>query len=149
MPGSAVTMLPAGSGASPRGEATGASWISSPYTVAEAVAEGITVACRLDNLTACCVNVPTGHTGLAGSNACKLRVQHGVVDETHFIGHMIDRDRARHVRAVAVIDAAEVHRHEIARLDGLFHPVRHAAWSCSHPKQRSGQTTCFPRRSAA
>ena len=33
---------------------------------------------------------------------------------------MADRDRARHIRAVAVINTAEVHRHEIARLDGLF-----------------------------
>ena len=33
---------------------------------------------------------------------------------------MTDRDRARHIRAVAVVNAAEVHRHEIARLDGLF-----------------------------
>ena len=84
------------------------------------MAEGITVACRLDNLTACRVNVPTGHTGLAGSNACKLCVQHRVVHSLHLVGDMTDRDRARHIRAVAVINTAEVHRHEIARPDGLF-----------------------------
>lgn len=71
-----MTILPAGSGAPPRGEATRSLVDLQSYTMAEAVAEGITVACRLDNLTACRVNVPTGHTGLAGSNACKLCVQH-------------------------------------------------------------------------
>lgn len=59
-----MTILPAGSGASPRGEGNRSLVDLQSYTVAEAVAEGITVACRLDNLTACCVNVPTGHTAL-------------------------------------------------------------------------------------
>ena len=84
------------------------------------MAEGITVACRLDNLTACRIDVPPGHTGLAGGNAGKLCVQHRVVHGLHLVGDMTDRDRARHIRAVAVVNAAEVHRHEIARLDGLF-----------------------------
>ena len=97
--------------------------------VTEAVAEGVAVTGLLDDAAAGRVHVPAGHTGLAARDACELRIQHGVVDETHFIGHMIDRDRARHVRAVAVIDAAEVHRDEIACLDGLFggHAVRFGA----------------------
>ena len=39
------------------------------YTMAEAVAEGITVACRLDNLTACRVNVPALQAAMPASCA--------------------------------------------------------------------------------
>ena len=94
--------------------------------MAERVAEGRAVTRLGDHAARRGVHLVSAHTRLARGDARKLGVQHGVVHGLHLVGHMADRDRARHIRAVAVHDAAKVHGDKIARLDLFFgrHAVR-------------------------
>ena len=43
-----------------------------------------------------------------------MRAQHNVIHRRHFVGRVADRNRARHIRAVTVHDAAKVHGDKIA-----------------------------------
>ena len=121
MPGSAVTIEPAGSGVSPA-RAGGRGFVDlESHTVTEPVAECIPVARVRNDLARRAVHFSSGHARLAGRDACELSVQHRIVHGLHLISHMADRNRTRHVRAVAVHNAAKVHGDKIARLN--FFPV--------------------------
>ncbi len=117
--------------------------------VTEAVAEGVAVTGLLDDAAAGRVHIPAGHARLAAGDARELGVQHRVVHGLHLVGDVIDCDRARHIRTVAVVDAAEVHRDEITCLDGLFggHAVRFGAVRTRNNDRVKRHV--FPRRSAA
>ena len=99
-------------------------------TVAEAVTEVVPVARVADDLARGSVHALAGHAGLCRGDAGQLRVEHGLV----LVGRYADGDGARHVRAVAVFAAAEVHRHEVARGHA---PV--AGHAVGHARVRAGE----------
>jgi len=87
------------------------------HAVAEAVAEIGTVTGVLDDLPGGGVHVVAGGAGLGGGDARQLGLQHDVVDLLHLLGDAAHGHGAGHVRAIALIDATEVHGHEVAVLD--------------------------------
>ena len=99
-----------------------------PEAVSEAVTEAVPVARIGDDLARGGVHTLAGHAGLCRGNAGQLRVEHGLVHGAHLVARHADGDGARHVRAVAVFAAAEVHRHKVALCHAPVagHAVRHA-----------------------
>ena len=98
-----------------------------PERVAEAVAEVFAVARRGNNVASGLVYLRARDARGRLFYAGKLSAKNGVVNLPHLIACIAHRDRSRHVRAVAVFNAAEVHRHEVARLDNRVrrHTVGH------------------------
>ena len=84
--------------------------------VAEAVAEVFTEARFRDDRAGSAVNLTAGDSGSAGGDAGQLRLQDGVIDLLHLVRRLTERDGARHVAAVSVLQAAEVHGDEVPRL---------------------------------
>ena len=88
--------------------------------VAEAVAEIFPVARVRNYLTRRGVYLPAGHSRSRRRDARELRAQDSVIDIAHLLARAPDGDSARHVGAVAVLYAAEVHRDKVP---GLYHLV--------------------------
>ena len=87
--------------------------------VAEAVAEVLAVAGLGDDVARGGVDLIAGDAGAGGGDTGKLRFEDDVVDVLHFVGSVADGDGSGHVGAVAMLEAAEVHGHEVALVDDL------------------------------
>ena len=84
--------------------------------MAVAVAEVFAVARVRDDLARRAVDGLAAHAGLCRRDTGQLRLENGLIDLVHLLGHKAERDGPGHIRAVALIQAAEVHRDEIAEL---------------------------------
>src|SRR5690606_34026520 len=99
------------------------------HAVAQPMSKVFPVAGRLDDAARRCVYVLAHNARLYRRHARQLRLQHQVVQRPLLGGGLADEDGAGHVRAVALVDAAKVQRHEFARRQRLVgRPrVRHGA----------------------
>ena len=87
------------------------------HAVAEAVGEIGAEARVLDDLAGGAVDFGAGAPRSGGGDACLLGGQDGFVDSALLVGHGADGNGAGHVGAVATVDAAKVHGHQLP----LFH----------------------------
>ena len=87
--------------------------------MSEGVGEVFAVARVRDDLRRRVVDGAAGDARPRRGDAGALGVEHGAVDPLHLLARVPDGDGARHVGAVAAVDAAEVHRDELARRNGL------------------------------
>ena len=83
-------------------------------TVAEAVTEKFTEACAFYDLACRGVNFMTRDPCPCRPYTGKLGIEHNTVHIFHLVACIAHGDGARHVRAVAVFDAAEIHGNKIA-----------------------------------
>ena len=99
------------------------------HAVAEAVGEIVSIPCVLDDPAGNAVHFRAGHAGLGGGDGGFLGGEDGLVDPALLGGNFAHGNGAGHVRAVAAVDAAKVHGHQLAALDDLLagHAVREAA----------------------
>ena len=99
-----------------------------PQRVAEGMAEIFAEARVRDDLPRRSVDLSAADTRPCRFYALELGAQDDVIDIFHFLGRVAYRDGARHVRAVAVFEAAEVHGDKVAVFNGLVggHAVGHA-----------------------
>ena len=86
------------------------------------------------NLSRRTVYLRAADPGRSLGYAGKLRAKHDIVNVFHLVGRIADGDGARHIRAVAVLEAAEVHRHKItlAHYGVRRYAVRHAGVCARH-----------------
>ena len=87
------------------------------------------IARLLDHLPGGPVHLAARDAGPGGGDPRPLGLQHRVVDPLHLISRLAHRHRPGHIRAVALIDTAEVHGHKHPRLDHRLprHRVGHGA----------------------
>ena len=77
-----------------------------------------------DHVARCAIDVGAGHVGRDQRAACLLTREHHAVEMTRIGARIAERDRARHVGAVAVDDAAEVAHDELVAADDAIRRPR-------------------------
>ena len=88
--------------------------------MAQSVAEILPVSRLFNHISGKAVSFRSGHTRAEALQRRLLSFQHNLID--FFLPRVClsDHYRPRHIRAVALITAAEVHRDKIAVFQGLF-----------------------------